>query len=413
MRAEIIAVGTELLLGQIANTNGQYLSQKLAEVGIDVYYHTCVGDNFDRIIEILDIAYNRSDLIILTGGLGPTDDDITKDAVATYLNLSLLLDEVSALQIKQFFLERQIPMPERNLNQAMLPEGSIALENCNGTAPGVFLAHNEKYMLLLPGPPRELQPMFSKVAIPKLLQFIQKDSIIHSLTLRFFGVGESRLVDIIDDILISQTNPTIAPLCSDQEVTLRITAKAGNVKEAQELIEPVRDLVINRLHDYYYGTDEQSLLSLVHARLLQQGYTISVAESCTGGLLSNMLSTLADSSRYFMQGFVCYSNAAKISFGVPEQLIEEAGAVSAEVSTYLAKLARGKHDTNIGIGITGYAGPTSDFGRNVGEVFIAIDADDYQKIHKFQFNGNRDSIRMKTVKTVLFLLLKHMESKGE
>ena len=409
MQAEIIAVGTELLLGEIANTNGQYISKRLAEYGIDTFYHTCVGDNSGRILDVLKIAYNRSNVIILTGGLGPTDDDMTKETLADFLNLPLVLDERSLTRIGEYFHTRSREMPQSNRKQAEIPLGSIAILNNFGTAPGVYLEQQGRIFILLPGPPRELQPMFDNQALPMLIKQSKQEekAIIYSHTLRFFGIGESELAEQIEDLLKLQSNPTIAPLCKESDVTLRITAKAPDRLAADALINPVKEMILERVGDYYYGSNDETLITLIHQYLLDNGKTVSIAESCTGGLLSSMLTTLPNSSQYFMEGVACYSNHAKLRLGVSEAVLNERGAVSREVAEELAILIRQRSSTDYGISITGIAGPSAGQEmKPVGLVYIGISTKDQVSVHELMLHGTRDFIRLKTANTALFLLLK-------
>ena len=415
MKAEIIAVGTELLLGQIANTNGQYLSQKLAEYGIDVYNHICVGDNLARIKEALKIASDRSELILITGGLGPTDDDLTKEAVADFLGIPLVLDQKSVDEIKDFFDRIGRPMADRNVRQAYIFENSIALENDFGTAPGVYLNTGKTIYVLLPGPPKEMRPMFDNKALPLLKKYIgthQDRAVIHSHSLRFYGIGESDLVDKINDLLAMQTNPTIAPLCSDYDVTIRITAKETDREQALALIGPVKQEIISRLGDHYYGDNDDTLVGVAHRLLLKNGLTVAVAESCTGGLLCSAFTDLPDSSQYFLEGIACYSNEAKIRLGVPEAIISEHGAVSEAVAEQLAMSIKSRADARIGIGITGIAGPgggTAD--KPVGLVYVSVTFDHHTFVKRLMLQGQRGEIRRRVVNTALFLVIQAMKQK--
>jgi nicotinamide-nucleotide amidase len=411
LKAEIIAVGTELLLGQIANTNAQYLSSKLAEVGVDVYYHASVGDNESRILDTLQIATSRSEIIIITGGLGPTNDDLTKETVAKFLNLPLELDKHSLSKIRDFFDKRSISMCESNQKQAYIIQGSHALANNSGTAPGIYLESNNKTFILLPGPPKELQPMFENEALPLIKESVLKDeNIIISETLRFFGIGESALEQKIADIIKVQTNPTIASLCGDYEVTIRITAKATTKQAAMDLILPVKNNIISRCKDYYYGDNNDTLISILHKYLLHNNYTISVAESCTGGLLSHKFTSLPGSSNYFLEGLVCYSNEAKIRLGVRYDTLIEHGAVSEDTAIQMAEMVRIRSKSDIAISITGVAGPDGGTAVTpVGLVYIGISDNDTTYVKKLNFSGNRNEICLRTVKQALFSLIKHIE----
>ena len=411
LKAEIIAVGTELLLGQIANTNAQYLSSKLAEFGINVYYHASVGDNESRILDTLQIATSRSEIVIITGGLGPTNDDLTKETVAKFLNLPLEVDKHSLSKIRDFFDKRSIIMSANNQKQAYIIKGSLALANNNGTAPGIYLEFNNKIFILLPGPPKELQPMFENEALPIIKKNILKDeNVILSETLRFLGIGESALEQKIADIIKVQTNPTIAPLCGDYEVTIRITAKAATKHAAMDLILPVKNEIIARCKDYYYGDNNDTLTSILHKYLLLNNYTISVAESCTGGLLSHKLTSLPGSSNYFLEGLVCYSNEAKIRLGVKSDTLIKHGAVSEDTAIQMAEMVKSRSKADIAISITGVAGPGGGTSKKpVGLAYIGISNCDTTYVRKFNFYGNRNEICLRTVNQALFLLIKHIE----
>ncbi|OEF98675.1 competence/damage-inducible protein A [Desulfuribacillus alkaliarsenatis] len=414
MKTEIIAVGTELLLGQITNTNAQYLSRKLAEYGFDVYYHSVVGDNSERLTDALEIASARSQLIILTGGLGPTDDDLTKETLASYVRQPLVIHGQSLEQIKQFFLMRKKQMPATNTKQALIIEGSIPLYNNLGTAPGLLYEHSDRLYALLPGPPRELKSMFEHELLPNLLRstFYKQTATIYSHVLRFLGIGESALVEKIDDLLKEQSNPTIAPLCSEMEVTLRITAKAVNLEKAKELIEPIKQEITQRLAEYYYADNDKTLLDVLHTKLLQYKRTIAIAESCTGGLLSSFMTSLPDSSKYFIQGIVCYSNKAKQQLGITSEMLKEHGAVSSPVTEGLAELIRKKSQADYGISITGLAGPAgAEAEKPIGLVYISVSSGNTIVTEKHLFNGDRETIRMRAIKAAQYLLLKQLEEK--
>lgn len=287
MIAEIIAVGTELLLGQIPNTNAQIISNALQEIGIDVYYHTCVGDNQERLMDIFKTGFTRSDIIILTGGLGPTRDDLTKETVASYLNLSLKVDKYSLGKIKSFFARRGKPITENNYKQALIPEGACTIENKKGTAPGVLLNNDGKVIVMLPGPPTEMEPMLKEVVIPYLSQ--RCSSTIISRVLKFYGIGESALEEELKDLISQQTNPTIAPLAKMGEVTIRLTAKAKDRMTAQNIIKPVEDEITRRVGDFLYGFDNDTVEETVAKLLFKLNKTIAIAESCTGGLMAHKL----------------------------------------------------------------------------------------------------------------------------
>lgn len=278
MKAEIIAVGSELLLGQIPNINAQIISNALREIGIDVYYHVCVGDNKGRLMEIFRTGYIRSDIIILTGGLGPTRDDLTKETVASYLNLSLKVDKYSLDKIRSFFTYRGKPITENNYKQALIPEGAYAIENKKGTAPGILLNNDGKIVVMLPGPPTEMELMLRDTVIPYLSKIC--NSTIFSRVMKFYGIGESVLEEELKDLIFEQTNPTIAPLAKMGEVMIRLTAKADNSIRAQSMIKPVEEEIMRRVGHFLYGFDNDSVEEIVAKLLSKLNKTISIAESC-------------------------------------------------------------------------------------------------------------------------------------
>ncbi|MFZ5353756.1 MAG: competence/damage-inducible protein A [Bacillota bacterium] len=393
MKCEIISVGTELLLGSIVNTNAQYLSLKMAELGIDVYHQLVVGDNFERVKQALEESLKRSDMVITTGGLGPTDDDLTKEAVSAALKLKLVLHKQSMDKLEELFRRINKPMSQCNKKQALVPEGCRVLENNNGTAPGIYVEKNEKIVIMLPGPPSELKPMFEDSIMPILIS--KSGSIIKSRTVRIVGIGESEVQEQLRDIFDSQTNPTIAPYAKSGEVHLRITAKTEAAAEAEELNEIMLQKVAKVLGDNIYGYDEENLESAVIKLLQHSNITISCAESCTGGLLSQRLTSVPGASKSFMNSIVTYSNEAKMKFlGVEEQTLSSHGAVSSETAYEMAEGIRRVSGTDIGVSITGIAGPDGGSAEKpVGLVYIGISYKDKTEAHKFLFSGNREKIR--------------------
>ena len=284
MNAEIIAVGSELLLGQITNTNAQFISKQLSELGINVFYHTVVGDNARRLEEAIEIAEKRANLIIFSGGLGPTKDDLTKETIARHLNLQLQHDETALVEIQHFFEKIGRPMTDNNRKQALVLEGCTVLANHFGMAPGMYLEQDKRIYILLPGPPKELHPMFSNEAKPLLAKEMNQEAVILSHVLRFYGIGEAELESRVQHLLDAQTNPTIAPLASDGEVTLRITAKADSEQAAWNLIDEAKQQILEIVGEYLYGVDEETLPSTLVAQLVKHKLTISAAESLTAGL---------------------------------------------------------------------------------------------------------------------------------
>ncbi|MFC4766376.1 competence/damage-inducible protein A [Effusibacillus consociatus] len=410
MRGEIIGVGTELLLGQIANTNAQYISDKLALEGVSIFYHQAVGDNQDRIKQVLSIAHLRSEIIVLTGGLGPTDDDLTRESVADFLNRKLELDANALRKLEQFFAGYGREMPSNNRKQVMLIEGGRFLENPRGTAPGQYVEADGRHYFLLPGPPTELRAMVTDQVIPIIRSIVGQQMTIRSRVLRLFGIGESAMELEISDILKNQANPTVAPLASEGEVTLRITAKAGSENEAYALIDPVEAQLRQRLGKYIYGIDDEILPVAVGKRLSARGQTVSLVESCTGGLLASMITDIPGSSGYFKQSWVTYDNEAKSAqLGVPKELLLTHGAVSEECARSMAEGARSRSGSDWAISITGIAGPggaTQE--KPVGLVYIAVAGPDGTTAKEFRFRGDRQQIRIRAAKNALYSLVKRL-----
>jgi nicotinamide-nucleotide amidase len=393
MKCEIIAVGTELLLGNIVNSNARYLSEKLAELGIDVHYHIAVGDNIGRLREVIETSLKRSDIIITTGGLGPTDDDLTKDGVAEALGLKLIPHKQSLEKIEGYFKGADRPMPECNRKQGYIPEGAMVLENDNGTAPGIMIEKDEKVIILLPGPPKEMMPMFTKQVYDYLK--VKSDFVIRSKTLRVVGVGESTIQEKLQPIFDAQSNPTIAPYAKDGEVHLRITAKCQNEIEANTKLQEMEAKVADILQDNIYGYDEESLEYIVYKLLKAKNMTLSIAESCTGGMISGRMANVSGVSSVFMNAIVTYSNEAKMKFlNVQEKTLMEHGAVSAETAEEMAKGIMRVSGTDIGLSVTGIAGPEGGTAEKpVGLFYIGIAIGDIVENHRFYYPGSRDRIR--------------------
>ncbi|MBZ4666550.1 competence/damage-inducible protein A [Mahella sp.] len=408
MDCEIISVGTELLLGQIANTDAQYISQRLSELGINVYYHTVVGDNRQRLLNALDVAVKRADLIITTGGLGPTVDDLTKETVAEFLGLELQMHEPSLQYIKEYFNRTGRQVSDNNIKQALLPKGSIPIPNPNGTAPGVIIEHEKGIFVILPGPPMELQPMFEETAVPFLQKF--SDYAIVSRVLRIFGIGESKVEEMVEDLLDEQDNPTIAPLVGHGDVTLRITARVRKGEDAYALISPVERQIKQRLGDAVYGVDDDTLSKVVGRMLIERELKLALAESCTGGLISDKLTDIPGISTAFDRGLVTYSNEAKMELlGVSNDTLNRFGAVSPQTAEEMALGALAHSHADIALAVTGIAGPDGGTpSKPVGLVYMAI-ADSYGAYSsKHVFGGNRRRIKETAALTALNLLRLHL-----
>ena len=368
MNCELISVGTEILLGDILNTNVQYLSKALASLGIGVTHHSTVGDNKQRLLDTLDTAFTRCDAVILTGGLGPTPDDLTKETCTEYFGKELYLDDKILEEIESYFKLKNIPMPESNKKQALVPEGSIILENNNGTAPGFIMEKDGKIIVILPGPPKEMVPMYRESVEPYLRKFTNE--IILSKNIRTFGIGESAMSELVEDLL-EGSNPTVAPYAKSGEALLRVTAKAQSEEDAEKLMTPVIDEIKSRLGDYIYGIDCASIEEAVAKLLMERKQTVAFAESCTGGLCAKRLTDIPGTSEIFHCGVVSYSNDIKMKvLGVKAETIEKYTEVSAECAKEMAEGARLLSGADYAVSITGYAGPGDD--EEVGLIYIGI-----------------------------------------
>ncbi len=370
MNAEILSVGTELLLGNTANTDARDLSEALAQLGINVYWHTVVGDNPERLMQCVDIARFRADLIITTGGLGPTCDDLTKQTLARSFGLELYYDEAEAQGIRDWFASRRgsRPFTENNLQQAYLPRGCTVFHNRWGSAPGCAFEKDGVRVLMLPGPPGECNAMFRESAVPYLRALSSETIVSHQL--RMIGVGESQMEEKLRDLMDGLHNPTLAPYAKPGECLVRVTAKAESEAVCEELMAPVIREVRARMGDCIYGMDVDSLEAAVNALLEEKGLTLAAAESCTGGLLAKRMTDIPGSSKHFKGGVTVYTEAAKTALlGLKPEFIAENGVVSAAVAARLAKKVRKKTGADLGVGITGWAGPDGD---DVGLVYVGL-----------------------------------------
>ena len=412
MRAEILAVGTELLLGDILNTNAQFLAQELANLGIELYYQTVVGDNPKRLRDTIFHAFSRADLVITTGGLGPTEDDLTKETAAEYFGERLVLDERALGRIRKYFERTGRTMTENNVKQAMVPEkNGIVLYNDNGTAPGIILEKNGKIIIMLPGPPRETVPMFQNQVRPYLAK--KQEFTFVSRILRVAEVGESAMEDRVKDIIDAQTNPTIAPYAKDGEAILRITAKARDEAEVNRLIDPVAAALRERLGTAVYGEGETNLETVVAEQLLRKQLTLAVAESCTGGLIVSELVEYPGISAVLLEGCVTYSNEAKMRrLGVKAETLAKYGAVSEETAREMAEGIAKTSGAAIGLATTGVAGPESSEGKPVGLVYIALSYHGKTQVKQCRFVGKRNKIRERAAYAALNLLRKEINDEA-
>lgn len=407
--AELIAVGTELLLGNIANTDAQMISQGLSQLGINVYYHTVVGDNPQRVRQAVDIARGRADILITTGGLGPTCDDLTKVAVAQAFGKELVYHEPSAQRIRERFAQRGTPVTENNFQQAMVPEGCTVLDNDWGTAPGVAFQADGTHVLMLPGPPRECAMMFRHRALPYLQQLA--DGVIASRTVKTFGIGESAAEALLRDLMNALHNPTLAPYAKPTGTELRITAHAPTREEALRRIAPVEEQVKAILGDKVIGVDVDSLEEVCFALLKDRSLTVGTAESCTGGLLAKLLTDLPGSSAVFRGGVVSYTNGVKAGLlGVPQDLLDRYGAVSPQVAEAMARGAKAALGCDIALSTTGVAGPDADDrGNPIGLVYLGLAWGDQCQVTEFRAGPvERERVRRQAAQTALDLLRRHL-----
>ncbi len=407
---EILSVGTELLLGNIANTDAQMLSQGLSELGLNVFWHTVVGDNPQRAREAVALAKKRADIIITTGGLGPTCDDLTKNVLAEAFGRRLVFDEGSAQRIRAYFQRTGRPMTDNNLQQAMLPEKCEILENDWGTAPGCAFEAEGVHVIMLPGPPSECQPMFQYRAKPYLLSL--SEGVIASHTVKLFGIGESTMEAQLREQMNAMSNPTLAPYAKEGECELRVTAKAATDEEAQALLQPTVKQVRELFRDKVYGVDVPSLEYVVLKGMGEKGLTLGTAESCTGGLIAKRLTDVPGASQVFKGGIVSYTDGIKESvLRVPEHLLTQFGAVSKEVAAAMAQGARQVLRCDIALSSTGVAGPDrDDWDNEVGTMFVAIATQEGTHVRALHLGNRpmRERLRTQTASHALDLARRYL-----
>ena len=406
MNAELISVGTEILLGQIVNTNAAWLAQRLATFGVNVYRQVTVGDNLNRLAATITDSLSRADLLILTGGLGPTDDDLTREGVALATNRPLETDDAQKQWLIQRFQSRFGKMPENNLKQALKPKGSLILPNPNGTACGYAVPHLDKWIFLLPGPPWEMEAMFENEVVPLLSKYFDLSQHLFHRTLKFFGIGESALEMEVIDLMRSQVVPTMALYAGMGEVQMRLTTRAESKEEADIKLELLHRKVAERVGIHIYGQDDESIFSAAASQLLKNNKTLALAESCTGGLLASSFTDLPGSSGFFTQGWVTYSNQSKIKLlNVPQETLESFGAVSEETVTAMATQASQIAESDYALAISGIAGPGGGSEEKpVGLVWIALYGPNGCQTKKMNFNGSRGQIKMRAAKNAAYLL---------
>lgn len=394
LNAEILSVGTELLLGSTTNTDARDISVYLSELGINVFYHTVVGDNPERLTKAVDIARSRADVIITTGGLGPTCDDLTKQVLAKAFGLDMVFHEDIAEEMKRYFREviGTVEMTENNLQQAYLPAGCTVFHNEWGTAPGCAFKNNGVHVVMLPGPPRECNAMFKACAMPYLRAL--SDEVIFSHSLMIVGSGESTVENKLRTMMNELTNPTLAPYAKEGEVMLRITAKAQTEEEAERMTEPVVKKVREVLGDIIYGMDVESLEQVVFGLLKDKKMTLSTAESCTGGFIAKRITDLRGSSSVFVGGAVTYATESKTAvLGIEPEFIAKYGVISAEVASRMAQSARALFKSSIAVATTGLAGPEGDGINPVGTVFVALAAENEVFVTRLSSGFGRTRVR--------------------
>ena len=397
MVAELIAVGTELLLGNVANTDAQIISQGLSALGITVLHHTVVGDNPQRLAEALETARNRADIIITTGGLGPTYDDLTKQTICKTFHRELELHEDILEDLKTWFQTKMgKKMPENNIQQAMLPVDCTIFDNPVGTAPGCAFVEDGVHVLMLPGPPFECRYMFEHRAVPYLEKLT--DGVIVSHEIRVFGMGESAVEEALHEPMTTLTNPTLAPYAKTNECMVRATARAESREKAEELLTPLVREVCKTLGDVVYGVDVGSLEEVVSGLLAERGLTLAAAESCTGGLLSKRMTDLPGASKVFRGGVVSYVNDVKANvLGVPREVLEQYGAVSEETARAMAEGCRRVCGSDLAVSLTGVAGPErDDWGNEVGTVYAALAGPEETICKKLTCGRGRGRDRVRT-----------------
>ncbi|SER08232.1 nicotinamide-nucleotide amidase [Gracilibacillus ureilyticus] len=406
LKAEIISVGTELLLGQISNTNAAWMSEKLADSGIPVYYHSVVGDNLARLTSVFTLAHSRSDIVFVTGGLGPTEDDLTREAFQNMTGLEIKEDQKTIKKMEEYFAKTNRLMTPNNRKQANVFTGSKVFQNSTGIAPGIVVEYDNTIYLFMPGVPREMKSLMREHMLPFLMNKFALSNVIFSKVLRFIGIGESQLEHELQDVISNQTNPTIAPLASDGEVALRISANAPVKEQASRLIDETEAKITARVGQYLYGYDSETIENKVFNLLKDNQLTIASAESLTGGAFASSIVDMEGSSAIFKGAAVVYQADAKTDvLHISEELIRQHGTVSNECAEAMARQVKVLYKSNIGISFTGVAGPGKHEDNDAGTVYISIN-DHLQRVHQYKmhFSGDRDIIRRRSVKKAFELL---------
>lgn len=400
MQAEILSIGTELLLGEIVDTNAPFIASRLPALGIDLYYIHQVGDNMGRLTEVIQRGLSRSHLLLCTGGLGPTEDDLTREAIAHVLGEEMRVDPALERELRSFFGSRGLAMPQNNLKQATLIPSARPIPNPMGTAPGWWVEQGGKIIVAMPGPPRELTHMWEHHVAPELRQRT-RSGILVSRTFKITGLSEGAVDEMLGDLKRS-SNPTIAVYAKPDGIHVRMAAKAQDEAAARAMLEPL-DAQVRKLFDTnLWGTDDETMQSHVGKLLAQRRMTLATMESCTGGLLASTITDVPGSSTYFKGGLVTYATDLKMAYGVAQGLIQKHGVISAEVAGAMARAARERFGADIGVGVTGVAGPDPQEGKQVGTVFIGLDHARLQRVHQGRYPGGRIDIKNRVVATALF-----------
>jgi nicotinamide-nucleotide amidase len=404
MKAEIISVGTELLLGEIVDTNSAYLASQLPLLGLDLHFISTIGDNKQRLVEILQQALQRSDIIITTGGLGPTQDDITREAVAEVFHEEISINTKLAKEFEKLFQQLKMEMPQSNLRQAGIIPSAQIISNPRGTAPGWWIERDANIVVTMPGPPSEMQVMWQNTILPRL-QLKLMTNVIESKTLKLFGLSEAKVDELVSALLAS-TNPTLATYAKIDGIHLRITAKACTREEALSLIVQMEEDIRTILEDYIWGTDSDSLEANIGRMLTAKKLTLGAMESSTGGLLSNTITNVPGSSSYFKGCIVAYTEDLKKSFGVDESIIEKYGPVSPDLTEVMASIARRNLISDIGISVNAVTDPDTVSGRSIGTIYISIDDGKHNLNFERHYPGNRLQVKQRAITAALFELRK-------
>ena len=409
MRAEILSIGTELLLGHITDTNASWLAQQLGPLGIDLFYVSTVGDNLERLTARLAQARERSDLVIMTGGLGPTEDDLTREGIAAVLHETPIVDEQLEASLRAFFASRGILMPERNIKQAWTLPSVTILANPIGTAPGWWAERDDKVLVAMPGVPYEMKRMWQNEVMPRLR--LRTGESLFTRILRVAGMGESSVEERLDAVL-HNANPTVATYAKRDAVDVRITAKAPTTDEAQAMVEGVEARVRATLGQHIFGIDDETPQSVALDMLMARGLTLATMESCTGGLLSSLITDIPGSSNAFRGGLISYATDLKEAWGVPAEVIAAHGVVSVETARAMASAVRQQTGASVGLSVTGVAGPDEQEGKPVGTIHIAVASPEGMRDTSQRFRGPRGEIKLRAVYTALNLLRLHLLREG-